>query len=300
MSTMNFIDIASWQKGIDLESVLDKNPDLDGVIVKTTEGIGYMNPCAEEWIKTLQSLGRPFGFYHFLNTVDPEAQADWFVEKSRPWFGEGIPFIDYEADALRCGTEWLKKVLDRVYIKTGVKPIVYCSLSVVQSQSGWDKIANDGYGLWVAQYADSKFTGIVDKPWQSGSVTPFKSYIMHQYSSCGRLSGWNANLDLNKFYGSIDDWMQYAKGEKATDIATPTDPGSKDKKKIGTKVIQRVLDGEYGIGPFRKIRLAKDGYDYDQVQKKINELYAIADKIKMEVGNNANYAELIFKIAFKK
>ncbi len=41
--SLNFIDISSWQAGLDLAAVFAQNP-LDGVIVKATEKINYVNP----------------------------------------------------------------------------------------------------------------------------------------------------------------------------------------------------------------------------------------------------------------
>ena len=46
---MNLIDIASWQQGLDLKSAFTLNPALDGVIVKVSQGTGYVNPPAKAW-----------------------------------------------------------------------------------------------------------------------------------------------------------------------------------------------------------------------------------------------------------
>lgn len=292
MDTLNFIDISSWQSDMNLENVLDANPLLDGVIVKATEGTYYVNDLAENWIKILKQLGRPYGFYHFLSKNDSaEEQANFFIDRFRAYFGSGIPFIDYEDEALANGTEWLKVVLDTVYKKTGVKPMVYCSLSVIHSQN-FNTIAAAGYGLWMAQYADFHPTGIIDKPWQSGSVKPFDRYIIHQYTSCGYLAEYNGRLDLDKFYGTFDDWAAFAKGESVPDDPAPI------KKTVNPEIIKRVLDGKYGIGISRKIALTMDGYDYEEVQGKINEIYTIANKFKMEVAGNEDYADLIYRVAF--
>ena len=39
-------------------------------------------------------------------------------------------------------------------------------------------------------------------------------------------------------------------------------------------VIQEVIDGKWGSGDTRKKRLIEAGYDYDAVQKRVNELVA--------------------------
>ena len=49
---MNFIDIASWQAGIDLDKMFRTNP-LDGVIIKATQGTQYVNPEYAAWFKWL-------------------------------------------------------------------------------------------------------------------------------------------------------------------------------------------------------------------------------------------------------
>ncbi len=41
------------------------------------------------------------------------------------YFGEGIPVLDFEADAVARGSEWARKFLSRVYERTGIRAIVY-------------------------------------------------------------------------------------------------------------------------------------------------------------------------------
>ena len=47
---MNLIDIASWQQGIGLPELFDRNMALDGVIVKVSQGKDYENPYAKDWL----------------------------------------------------------------------------------------------------------------------------------------------------------------------------------------------------------------------------------------------------------
>lgn len=280
---MNFIDISSWQKGLDLETLFAKNENLHGAIVKATGGASYVNEYCDPWVQVLIKLGRPWGFYHYLNDdgryFAPEKEAEFFVNNCLTYFGKGIPFADYEGTALSFGTNYLRTFLDRVYELTGIKAVVYCSLSVVQSQN-FRSIADSGYSLWVAQYADMKYTGIQENPWQSGSVSPFNGYMMHQYSSRGRLPGWDGNLDLDKFYGDLEDWNRFAGGGSAP---------IPDHKEVSPKLVMAVFNGEYGIGEERRKKLIEQGYDYDAVQAKINELYGIAPDLKKVVSKVSEY-----------
>ena len=62
-----------------------------------------------------------------------------------------------------------------------------------------------GCGLWVAQYADDSQTGYQDSPWNEGAY----ECAIRQYSSHGRLSGWDGDLDLDKAYMDADAWAAY-------------------------------------------------------------------------------------------
>lgn len=283
---MNLIDIASWQAGIDLERLFHENPTLDGVIVKATEGVGYVNPYCDGWVQTLKSLGKPWGFYHFLVGADPVAEADYFYKNTKPYFGAGVPCADYEAKALQAGTGYLKRFLDRVKELSGVRPLVYCSQSVLQLQD-FSAIAEAGYQLWVAQYADMEpVNGFLEKPWQKGSVKPFNRYVMQQYTSNGRLKGWDKGLDFDLFSGSFAEWLELARGEANAPTTHGVDP----------VVVSEVLAGKYGIGAERVQRLRDAGYDPEDVQAKVNELYGIAQSCAKYTRGNEEYLNSIVKI----
>lgn len=289
---MNFIDIASWQKGIDLKTVFTHN-NIDGVIAKATEGTGYVNPEFAPWMKWLTDNNKPFGMYHYLSGVDAEAEAMHFYNVVKPYIGRGIPVADYEGTALDKGTVWLGKFLEKFRALSGVRCMIYCSVSVVSEQNFR---ALTDYPLWIAQYADMNTVyGFLDKPWQRGSVSPFSKYWMHQYTSCGRLNGWGGNLDFDKFYGTKEDWISLAKGEAPKEEPKPIPV--KPLKSADPQIVLAVLKGSYGIGTERVLKLREAGYDPDSVQKKINQLYLVAGKVKNDIGNDMSYLNSILWIA---
>ena len=197
---LNGIDIASYQTGIDLNVV-----PCDFVIVKATEGTGYMNPDFTRAYAQAKNAGKCLGIYHYANGGDYQKEADYFLDRIGKRVGEAILCLDWEGkNNPAFGSSdfaWCKSWLDYVYQKTGVRPLLYCSQSVAYRFSN---IGN--YGLWIAQYADMNQTGYQDKPWNEGAY----SCAIRQYSSCGRLNGWGGNLDLDKFYGDKDAWNKYA------------------------------------------------------------------------------------------
>ena len=226
--SLNFIDISSWQTGINLEALFAQNP-LDGVIVKATEGLNYVNPECDKWVQWLIRNKKPWGFYHFLNATDPVAEAKRFVKDTINYFGDGVPVADYEGTIVSAyGTYYLKRFLDTVYSETGVQPLVYCNLSTIQNDvNGFRSIAEDGFQLWLAQYATMNPTGFLPNPWQKGSVQPFKKITMHQYTASGKLNGFSGALDLDIFYGTAENWRELA-GEKEKPAPEPSEDWLQD------------------------------------------------------------------------
>lgn len=261
--SLNGIDIASYQSGIDLTKV-----PCDFVIIKATEGTGYTNPDFERAYAQAKQSGKCLGIYHYANGGNIQAEANYFLEKVGSRIGETVLALDWEgqnnpsfgsADA-----SWCKAWLEYVYSKTGVHPMLYCSQSVAYKFSD---IGN--FGLWIAQYADMNQTGYQNTPWNEGKYT----CAIRQYSSCGRLSGWNGNLDLDKFYGTKEDWNKYAaKGNTASGSSTAkvnSPSGSTLDLAVG------VMQGRYGDGDKRRVAL---GNRYIEVQNFIDHIFTSSDQ----------------------
>ena len=85
---MNLIDISSWQQGISLPELFERNGELDGVIVKLTQGTNYVNPPAKDWLAWLMGSGRSFGIYHYLDLYGARAEAEHFVQTARTYIGK--------------------------------------------------------------------------------------------------------------------------------------------------------------------------------------------------------------------
>lgn len=209
---LNFIDIASWQSGINLDAVFANNP-VHGAMVKATQGMTYVNPRCDPWVQWLIAHDKLWGFYHYLDHTDPVAEARRFVKDTINYFGHGIPCADYEGSIVsNYGTYYLRRWLETVYEETGVKPFVYCNLGALQRDvNGFRTIAADGYPLWLAQYKNMNTQiGFLEHPWQRGSFAPFERITMHQYSSMGKLNGYDGVLDFDLFYGTAEDWKKFA------------------------------------------------------------------------------------------
>lgn len=213
--TMNGIDISSYQAGLNASTI-----SADFVIVKATEGLGYVNPVGDTHYQQAKAAGKLLGVYHFLDATDPRAQADFFVSNIQGYVGEAVLFLDFEADGLSLGSNGAKIFLDRVRELTGVAPLIYMSKAVIH-QMDWSAVASQ-YGLWAAQYANYTPTGYLSEPWTDDSGWgAWGEPAIYQYSSAGRLAGYNGNLDLDIAYMDREGWNKYA-GKSDGTLPTPT------------------------------------------------------------------------------
>lgn len=259
--TMNGIDISNWQAGINLSNIA-----FDFLIARATEGIGCVDKYCDGYIQQAIKLGKPFGFYHFARpTNDPIREAEFFYSNCRGYFGKGIPILDWESGNTSNVT-WAKRWLDRVYQLSGVKPVIYMSESVVNANN-WSAVAAADYGLWVAKYRDNNpdYNYNMANAGSRPHVKWWKFYCMWQWTSSGRLNGYNGNLDCDVFYGDQSTWDAYV--GKSTSAAKPQ---LKPARKTNDQIADEVIAGQWGNGSERKKRLTAAGYDYNAVQQMVN------------------------------
>ncbi|WP_270331768.1 GH25 family lysozyme [Lactococcus lactis] len=202
---MNGIDISSYQAELNAGIV-----PSDFVIIKATEGTNYINQTWEEQAGQVIQTNKLLGFYHFANTGNTIAEADFFISVVKDYIGKAILVLDFEAGAINAwGNVGARQFLNRVKEKTGVNPMIYMSAEVTR-QFNWS-IASGNNALWVAQYASMNPTGYQSEPWTDGKgYGAWSSAAIHQYSSAGSLANWNGNLDINLAYINANQWKVLA------------------------------------------------------------------------------------------
>lgn len=199
--TMNGIDVSNWQAGINLAAV-----PADFVIMKATQGTNYISPDCDRQYQQAKKAGRLLGVYHYVAGGNAIAEADYFVNNIKGYIGEAILVLDWEIEQNHAwgNYEYLKQVARRVKERTGVIPIIYSMAGIYNGISAVAKELNAG--LWIAQYADNNPTGYQAHPWNEGAY----GCAIRQYTSAGRLPGYNGNLDLNIAYMDANAWRKYA------------------------------------------------------------------------------------------
>lgn len=211
------IDISVWNASLDLKST-----GAEFVIVKATDGTRFVDDCCDRKVQEAKANGQLFGFYHFANDIAKSsmvAQADYFVDNCANYFRDGVPFLDWEdseygGPVLKYGPTEAKKFLDRVYERTGVRPLIYMSASRTREWD-WSEVARD-YSLWGAGYSDMARTydapGTSNYDWGAWTAGP----AIHQYSD-------SDGIDKNIAYMTRDAWAKFAAGSgdaKATEQQT--------------------------------------------------------------------------------
>ncbi|RRF97488.1 MAG: hypothetical protein DUD39_14635 [Coriobacteriaceae bacterium] len=216
------IDISGYQKGIDIAAV-----PSDFVIVKVSEGTDSTATFKEQADAALKA-GKLLGLYHFANAdTTASAQAEFFADSVKDYLGKALLFLDWEdtsySKVREKGTSWAAEWLERVYRLTGVKPLIYMNKNATREYD-FTEIAKE-YKLWAAQYADmDTHDGYQDDPWQDtkGYGAWGSAPTILQYSSMTHLDGYDGNLDVDKFYGTKEDWEKLAAVDSSAVVAPTT------------------------------------------------------------------------------
>ena len=203
---MNGIDISKWNN-IDLSKV-----PCDFVIVKATQGTSYVSPTFKSQIEQAIKLNKLIGVYHYAGGGGAISEATHFLKIVKEYVGKAILCLDWEGEQNpNFGSpEYARAFLAYVKQYTGIVPFIYMSKSVCR-QYAWDP----SYPLWCAQYKNKQPTGYQEDPWtDKKGFGAWSNCKILQYSSKGRLPGYDGNLDLDKAYITKEEWLMYARGEE--------------------------------------------------------------------------------------
>lgn len=259
---MNGIDISNWQNGINLDAV-----PYDFIIAKATQGKTYVSPDCARQVEQARARGKLFGVYHYIDGSGAIGEADFFIDNIKNWVGEGMLCLDWESNQNSAwgNEDYLRQVAQRVIDRTGIPPVIY----VQQSRMAQVKPIADALNcaLWIAQYANMNATGYQDAPWNEGAY----SCAIRQYSSCGRLSGYSGNLDLNKAYMDAAAWKKYANpsGGASAPSPAPSKPSASAPSGSTLDLVYHIVTNDIN----GDARMDYCGSRYDDVQGFINDTH---------------------------
>jgi hypothetical protein len=179
--TVHGIDVASYQSDDYSTS------GLDFVMVKATEGTGYVNPEHAAQVATGRAHGLVVGHYHFARPGSMTAQADYFLAHAGAkagdilafdWEDAGVPGADKDA--------WLRHVQAKA---PEHRVILYCNRDFWLHRDSTSFCAD---GLWIADPSAPEGHPRVEHPW-----------LFHQYSSAG---GVDRNIGNFAGPGTLRTW----------------------------------------------------------------------------------------------
>lgn len=222
---MNGVDVSGNQPANILSLI-----DFEFAIVKAS---GNPNTNGYKWNFTNKAMRQQVddalrrtgcaGLYHFAYGIDAKQEADFFIDTVADYVGRAILVLDYEAPlSNKNNREWARTFLMRIKERTGVNAMLYASASVIKDQNLAQLCAEEGCGLWSANYWKGNQT---INGYDTSGLKQSVDSVLWQFTDAGKLPGYSGRLDLNVFHGSKDDWMDYAKGNGT---ATPSKPSGGD------------------------------------------------------------------------
>lgn len=257
-------DISAHQSSIDF-----KKAKKDGIkfIIPRSSYARTKDKRFEEFVKGAKNAGVEIkGVYVFsyaLKSSDATKEAEYCVKlvKKAGLSKDTIIFYDFEYDTVRHGRDHkvslgpkscqsFTKAFCKKVKELGYPAGVYSNIDYY-NRMYQGKVIGDNI-FWLAHYT---------------SGDPWKKCVVHQYTSKGRVNGMSGNIDMNKWYGGV-------KKDETKPEETKEKEEKKDttKKKTTTEIAKEVIAGKWGNGATRKKKLEKAGYNYEEVQKKVNEL----------------------------
>ena len=193
-------DISSYQGYPNMGAVA--GGDNTFIIIKATEGTGYVNPAFAATRDAAHAAGLIVGAYHFADIGDPHAEAAFFLRVVGGLRDNEFLVLDFERPAAD-PPGWCGAWLDDVRAATGLSPFIYMNQSACRG-SNWTGIANAGYPLWIAIYDGDPWTFQPQPYW---GVPPLK-----QYTDASQIAGIAGNVDRNSFNGTREQLLAYCKG----------------------------------------------------------------------------------------
>ena len=208
------IDVSHWQGTIDWPKVAAKGGKRFA-FMKATESTNFVDSQYATNHAAARAVGIRTGAYHFaqpsISTANAVAQADWFVAHIGLTAGDLFPVLDLETRNGLTDAQlitWVQAFMNEVYVKTGIKGIIYVSPSFWSSymnDTTW--FAANGYTvLWIAHW-------FVSSPRTPGSNWGGKGWTFWQYSDCGKVPGIGGGthcVDLDRYNGTDLTRVTYA------------------------------------------------------------------------------------------
>ena len=280
------IDVSKWQGNFNF-----KKAKAEGVQFAIIRGAYACSKDIkfESYYKTCKSLSIPVGVYHYSmakSVSEARTEANFLINNVLKGKQFEYPiYMDVEDKVQRdLGKNLLTEIV-----------IAFC-----------DTLEKAGY--YVGIDSSGSFFGTY---MHESKLTKYDKWVAHWSKQCSykgaygmwQFGGETNEIRSNRVAGVVCD-QNYAlkdypkiikeKGLNGYSKNTAIEGNSKPSKDV-TEIAYEVIDGKWGNGSERKNKLSKAGYDYDVVQKKVNELL----NAKKEVVYTVQKGDTLMYIANK-
>ena len=253
---MKIIDVSYHNGNINFKKVAADG--IDGVIIRAGYGSGHIDKKFIDNIKGARAAGLPVGVYWFSYAYSvglARREAKHCLDAIKAYQIDLGVFFDWEYDSMRYaknhGVTPSKKLitqLNRAFVSVvkdaGYKAGIYFNKDYANRWIDTDAI---DCIKWYARYASA--AGFNCDLWQ--------------YTSAGSIDGIKGHVDVNKVINK--DLF------KSSGKSSGKKSGASAKKKPNSTIAKEVIAGKWGDGDARKYKLKSAGYDYEAIQKIVNE-----------------------------
>ena len=243
------IDVSKHNGSIDWKKV--KASGIEFAIIRIGYGgsVPVKDERFEENYKNAKANGIEVGVYIY-SYADSESDVKKEYEAVINWLGGRVLDLPVYYDVEDKKMSGLSKKVLSNYIKTFCVKIekagywagIYASKNWLENKLNMTTLKD--YTVWVAQW--------------SSNPTYQGSYGMWQYTSDGSIKGISGRVDMN-----------YQVKELGGSLNTTSN--NENSKKSNEEIANEVIKGIWGNGRDRKNRLTNAGYDYNTIQKLVNQ-----------------------------
>lgn len=262
LETQFGIDVSRYQKGFNLQNA--KNEGFTYVIAKAGGAdAGYYKDSAFDDFCNQASMDETFrlGAYYFGNAFsceDAVKEASYFIQYLQSKNIKHV-YYDVEGKMLNQGYTHLTDIIN-AFCQTMINNGYVCGIYTSESQfnSRFDDKKLSVFPHWVAKYSKNQpclKSGVPVEMWQYGGSV--------NYIRSPKIAGTTVDQDFIYISWAKETVLEV----KPVIIEIP------EKKSIDQLAVE-VLAGLWGNGIVRKGKLIAAGYDYDSVQKRVNEIVA--------------------------
>ena len=203
------VDVSRWQGDIDWVKLRTQGANF--AFIKATDGGDHLDPMFQKNWRKAKEAGIKRGAYHFFYWCRvASSQAEWFI-RNVPKDPDALPPV---IDAEYNGESSCKKRLSRAqYVEKirvfsemlerhyGKRPIIYTAPDFYEDNLSGELTNHPFWLRSVAAHPSKRY--------------PNRRWVFWQYSGSGLSHGVTGKIDLNVFYGSVNDWHNWLSGQRS-------------------------------------------------------------------------------------